>query len=226
MSFEAICQSMSNRKAPVEALPHHEVFASQDARSGFERERIVDVGERLVRHFGHRKTTVADIASDLRTSRANVYRFFPTKDAIDQHVCGRVIDQTLEALRQVAGENQAATARLEKLVEHLYQQNIRRVTEEPHVHELLLVAMEQSWGVARRYFAETARLVEAVVRDGLVGGEFNVPNPAEAAKCVVISIMPFIHPSFARQPVFTHQNMNAELGAQIRFLIGSLQSRC
>jgi hypothetical protein len=79
--------------------------------------------------------------------------------------------------------------------------------------------------VAHRYFEEAARLVEAVVRDGLAGGEFNVPDPAKAAKCVVISIMPFIHPGFARQPVFTHQNRNAELGAQIRFLIGSLQNR-
>lgn len=79
--------------------------------------------------------------------------------------------------------------------------------------------------MAHRYFEEAARLVEAVVRDGLAGGEFNVPDPAKAAKCVVISIMPFIHPGFARQPVFTHQNRNAELGAQIRFLIGSLQNR-
>jgi AcrR family transcriptional regulator len=108
------------------------VLTSQEARSGREREHIGDVGERLVRHFGHRKTTVADIASELGTSRANIYRFFPTTDAIDQHVCGRVIDQTLEALRLVADENEAATARLEKLVEHLHEQNIPRVTEEPH----------------------------------------------------------------------------------------------
>lgn len=213
MSFDAICQSMSGRNVPVEPLPHHEVFASQEARSGREREHIEDVGERLVRHFSHRKTKVADIASELGTSRANIYRWFPTKDAIDQHVCGRVIDQTLEALRLVAAESEAATARLQRVVEHLYEKNIRRVTEEPHVHELLLAAMEQSWVVARRYFEETARLVEAVVRDGLAGGEFNVPDPGEAAKCVVISIMPFIHPCFARQPVLTHQNRNAEPGA-------------
>lgn len=225
MSFDAICQGKSNRKAPDEPLPLNEVFASQEVRSGLERERIADVGERLIRHVGHRKTTVADIASDLQTSRANVYRFFPTKEAIDQHVCGRVIDQTLQALRLVVGENEAATVRLQKLIEHLHQLNIRRVTEEPHVHELLLAAMEQRWSVALRYFAETARLVEAVVRDGLIGGEFNVRDPVEAAKCVVISITPFIYPSFARQPVLTHQNMDDALGIQIRFLNASLQSR-
>lgn len=96
---------------------------------------------------------------------------------------------------------------------------------EPHIHELLLAAMKQSWDVGHRYFEGTARLVEAVVCDDLVDGEFNVPDPAEASKCDVISITTFIHPSFARQPVFTHQNRNAELGAQIRFLIGSLQNR-
>lgn len=121
MSFDSICQSMSNRRAPVEPLPQHEVFTSQDARSSVNASTSGTLGKRLVRHFGHRKTTVADIASELGTSRANIYRFFPTKDAIDQHVCGRVIDQTLEALRLVADENEAATARLQKFVEHLHQ---------------------------------------------------------------------------------------------------------
>jgi AcrR family transcriptional regulator len=152
MSFDAICQTMSNRKAPVESLPHHEMFTSHEARSGREREHIRDIGERLVRHFGHRKTTVADIASDLRTSRANIYRFFPTKDAIDQHVCGRAIGQTLDALRLVAAEQEGATARLQRVVEHLHDQNTRRATEEPHVHELFLAAHGAELGCGTSIF--------------------------------------------------------------------------
>lgn len=65
MIFDTSSAARSLRRATDERLLETETSVS-------ERERIVDVGERLMRRFGHRKTTVADIASDLRTSRANL----------------------------------------------------------------------------------------------------------------------------------------------------------
>jgi len=50
------------------------------------RERILVVAERLFRQIGYQKTTVADIAKELRMSPANVYRFFESKKAIHQSV--------------------------------------------------------------------------------------------------------------------------------------------
>ena len=41
------------------------------------RARILEVAEEHYRRIGHHKTSVADIASELGMSRANVYRFFP-----------------------------------------------------------------------------------------------------------------------------------------------------
>src|SRR5712664_4120364 len=46
------------------------------------RERILVVAERLFRQIGYQKTTVADIAKELRMSPANVYRFFDSKKAM------------------------------------------------------------------------------------------------------------------------------------------------
>ena len=50
------------------------------------RERILVVAERLFRQIGYQKTTVADIAKELRMSPANVYRFFDSKKAIHEGV--------------------------------------------------------------------------------------------------------------------------------------------
>ena len=46
------------------------------------RERIARTAEELFRRMGFAKTAVADIASELGMSPANVYRFFPSKTAI------------------------------------------------------------------------------------------------------------------------------------------------
>ncbi len=41
--------------------------------------RILDAAERLFRHYGYSKTTVADVARDLGMSPANIYRFFASR---------------------------------------------------------------------------------------------------------------------------------------------------
>ena len=46
---------------------------------GDTRDRILEVAERLFRQIGYQKTTVGDIAKELRMSPANVYRFFESK---------------------------------------------------------------------------------------------------------------------------------------------------
>jgi AcrR family transcriptional regulator len=67
------------------------------------RERILVVAERLFRQFGYQKTTVADIAKELRMSPANVYRFFDSKKAINAGVARALMGE-------VEGEAQPARA--------------------------------------------------------------------------------------------------------------------
>lgn len=218
MILDTSSAARSLRRATDERLLETETSVS-------DRERIVDVGERLIRHFGHRKTTVADIASDLRTSRASLYRFFPTKDAIDQDVCARVVDRALEAVRVVATGEETAAARLAALVEQLHRQTVVRAKDEPHLHQLFVKAIEQDWGVATRYFAEATRLIEIVVRKGLNDGDFDVSDPVEAARCFAMSIIPFIHPGFVHQVILKHRDMSSARDAQVQFLIASLRGR-
>ena len=56
--------------------------------------RILDSAERLFRHYGYGKTTVADVARDLGMSTANIYRFFASKTEIHQAVCGRMLEMS------------------------------------------------------------------------------------------------------------------------------------
>jgi len=66
------------------------------------RERILVVAERLFRQIGYQKTTVADIAKELRMSPANVYRFFESKKAINEGVA-RVLMGEVEDIAVITG---------------------------------------------------------------------------------------------------------------------------
>src|SRR5690606_36919854 len=79
-------------------------------------ERILEAAERLFRHYGYSKTTVADIARDLGMSPANVYRFFASKEQIHQAIAGRMLAASLELNRSIAALPLPAAERLRRCI--------------------------------------------------------------------------------------------------------------
>ena len=74
------------------------------------RERILVVAERLFRQIGYQKTTVADIAKELRMSPANVYRFFDSKKAIHEGVARGLMGEVEDAAQRIARKPGAGAA--------------------------------------------------------------------------------------------------------------------
>ena len=64
------------------------------------REKILVVAERLFRQIGYQKTTVADIAKELRMSPANVYRFFDSKKSIHEGVARTLMGEVEIAMEE------------------------------------------------------------------------------------------------------------------------------
>src|ERR1700680_4596082 len=79
------------------------------------RARIMETAETLFRRLGFAKTAVADIAGELKMSSANVYRFFPSKNAIIEAICQRCLGELEDKAWAVARSRDPAPARLERL---------------------------------------------------------------------------------------------------------------
>ncbi len=86
------------------------------ARGDDTRARIVETADALFRRLGYAKTAVADIASELGMSPANVYRFFPSKAAIVEAICKRCLNELEEKMWAVARSRDKGAFRLERLV--------------------------------------------------------------------------------------------------------------
>src|SRR5262249_25268730 len=76
------------------------------------RERILAVAERFFRQIGYKKTTVADIAKELRMSPANVYRFFDSKKSIHEGVARILMGEVEEAAQVIMARPASAAGRL------------------------------------------------------------------------------------------------------------------
>src|SRR6266550_3347658 len=163
------------------------------------RSRILVVAERLFREIGYQKTTVADIAKVLRMSPANVYRFFDSKKAINEGVARRLMGGVEDAAKTIAAKPESAAARLRELVTTVHRMNCERYVGDSKLHEMVEIAMEESWEVCLPHMQRITGTIAAVIADGAASGEFEAPDVPLAAMCACTAMMRFFHPQMIAQ---------------------------
>ena len=163
------------------------------------RERILVVAERLFREIGYQKTTVADIAKVLRMSPANVYRFFDSKKAIHEGVARALMGEVEDAAQAVVASRGPAASRLRELMTTIHRMNSERYVGDSKLHEMVEIAMEESWQVCVAHMERITETIGGVIAEGAASGEFWAPDVPLAAMCACTAMMRFFHPQMIAQ---------------------------
>jgi AcrR family transcriptional regulator len=186
------------------------------------RARIMDTAEALFRRLGYAKTAVADIAAELKMSPANVYRFFPSKNAIIEAICQRCLGELEDRAWAVARSRGSAAERLERLVLEILAYHRENHLTDQRVNDMVLAAIELSWGAIRAHKEHMRMVVEAVVREGIERGEFEGVEPRETSRLMMISLVNFCHPVLVAQYLQDEGDLEADARATIRFLLRAI----
>lgn len=160
---------------------------------------ILATAERLFREIGYLKTTVADIAKTLKMSPANIYRFFDSKKAIHEGVARRLMAEVEEAAEAIASKPTPPRERLKELLSTVSVMNAERFVGDAKIHEMVAIAMEESWDVCEAHIARITTSIGAVIGDGAKAGVFNVTNIELAALSTCTSMLRFFHPQMIEQ---------------------------
>jgi AcrR family transcriptional regulator len=186
------------------------------------RERILVVAEHLFRQIGYQKTTVADIAKELRMSPANVYRFFDSKKAIHEGVARTLMGGVEIAAEAIAARRGSAVSRLRELLSAVHRMNCERYIGDSKLHEMVEIAMEESWEVCVAHIERITETIAAVIADGVASGEFDAPDVPLAAMCTCTAMIRFFHPQMIAQ---TANKPGPSLDQMIDFVIAGLSPR-
>lgn len=162
-------------------------------------ERILESAERLFRHYGYGKTTVADIARDLGMSPANVYRFFTSKEQIHQAICGRMLAASLHLAIGISKLPLPAAERLRRCILEQHRLTMETMLDEQKVHEMVIVAIERDWHVIEKHVDRLHHVYAGIIREGIEAGEFSKRDPESAAKCFGASTVTLCHPQMVAQ---------------------------
>jgi AcrR family transcriptional regulator len=165
------------------------------------RERILVVAERLFRQIGYQKTTVGDIAKELRMSPANVYRFFDSKKAIHEGVARGLMGEVEVAAQEVAAKARPAATKLRELMTTIHRMNSERYVGDSKLHEMVAIAMEEDWQACVAHMEMITGTIGGVIAEGAASGEFEVADVPLAAMCTCNAMMRFFHPQMIAQCV-------------------------
>jgi AcrR family transcriptional regulator len=155
---------------------------------------ILVVAERLFGQIGFEKTTVSDIAHELRMSPANVYRFFSAKAEINEAVGRRLLCATEAIGDGVVMGSAPAGEKLRALLAAIESANDNRFLSNRKLHDLLETAFSENWPIARDHIEKITKQLCEIISQGDRDGEFPVSDCELAAILVRSASIRFWHP--------------------------------
>jgi AcrR family transcriptional regulator len=186
--------------APSPASPS--LAVSDTPRAEAMRAAIVEVAERLFRTMGYQKTTVADIARELRMSPANVYRFFPSKAAINEAIATRLLGALSAHLWAIARSPAPPPDRIRLLFQALHEKMVQLFFHEKRMHDMVSAAMQEHWGIVDAYIHDIDTAIRHVVMDGQAAGVFDRALDAHGiSRLIHAATVHFCHPTLIEQCV-------------------------
>jgi len=168
--------------------------SDKEAKGRDTRRLIVEVAERLFRQLGFQKTTVADIARELRMSPANVYRFFGAKSEINEAVCMELLGKIEAEAGKIVVSRGTALQRMRNLVASVEKAFYKQYMLDRKLHELIEAAVTENWTTMRAHNHRMNLMLEQIIASGMASGEFPAGDTALAARLVNTACIRFCHP--------------------------------
>ncbi len=175
------------------------------------RGQLLEAADAHFRHYGYTKTTVADLARAIGVSPAYVYRFFDSKQAIGEAICGMTLERICASLRAIEAEPRSASERLRRVYRTLVDKGVELLLNERRLHDIVTAAIEGDWSSTVGYRQNIKDLIRRLLIIGRDAGEFERKTPLDDL-CLGIfwTMAPFAHPILLEQTEPEDLRANAE----------------
>jgi AcrR family transcriptional regulator len=159
------------------------------------RDQIMEAANGCFARYGYAKTTVADLAREIGFSKAYIYRFFESKQAIGEAICKSRLDAIIAATREAIDGGTSASDTLRRMLKTLTTKSVVLFFEDRKIYDITAHSAAERWSSGRAYMAELMELIEGIVRSGRDSGEFERKTPLdETCRAIFHAMSPFVDP--------------------------------
>ena len=160
--------------------------------------RILEFAAEHIRRHGMERTTVVAIAREAAMSHGNVYRYFPSKEALVDAVTDQWLKPIESGLRDICDGPDPAFDKLERILSAVQRAYRNKLEADPKIFELFIEASVQGRGVARKHRLKLQAEVRSVLEDGMASGAFPAHDIRRALALVFDIAHRFINPPAIR----------------------------
>lgn len=159
------------------------------------REQIVLAANDYFARFGYDKTTVSDLAREIGFSKAYIYKFFDSKQAIGEVICGDLLGKIVAGATAAIGERKSAADKLRALFKGLIAGSVEMFFVDRKLYDLTTASVLEGWGSKLSYQAAMNDMLREIIMEGRASGEFERKTPIdETNRAILQAMQPFINP--------------------------------
>ncbi|CAI0730953.1 TetR/AcrR family transcriptional regulator [Serratia entomophila] len=159
------------------------------------RDQIVEAATEHFGHFGYEKTTVSDLAKAIGFSKAYIYKFFDSKQAIGEVICANRLATIMDIVDSALADAPTASEKLRRLFKVLTEAGSDLFFHDRKLYDIAAVAARDCWPSAAVYEKSLRELIQHILLEGRQSGEFERKTPLdEAAQAIFLVMLPYISP--------------------------------
>ncbi|WP_322047934.1 TetR/AcrR family transcriptional regulator [Paraburkholderia sp. J67] len=176
------------------------------------RAQIVDAAMEYFSRYGYEKTTVSDLAKEIGFSKAYIYKFFDSKQAIGEVICANRLAAMIAAASESVADAHSATEKFRRMFKALLASGNQLFFQDRKLYDIAAVAAAAPWPSVKGYEEQIRQLLAEIVRLGRETGEFERKTPLdEAVNAIFLVMKPYFNPLLLQHNLDSAEEATAQL---------------
>lgn len=177
---EAVAQTTAGQRGPAD----HTIRA----------QIVQAAGDHFLR-YGYGKTTVSDLAKAIGFSKAYIYKFFDSKQAIGEAICSDCTSCIMDYARENVSQGRSSTEKLRILFRSITERTLEYLFEERKLFDIVVFSLHEDWKSPKIFMEQIEVALQQILQEGRASGEFERKTPLdETTRAILQAMQPFIHP--------------------------------
>ncbi len=159
------------------------------------RDQIVAAATEHFSRYGYEKTTVSDLAKAIGFSKAYIYKFFESKQAIGELICANCLREIENDVRAAVDAAERPPEKLRRMFRTIVEASLRLFFQDRKLYEIAASAAGERWQATVAYEERIRNLLQEIVQQGRLSGDFERKTPLdETTKAIYLVMRPYLHP--------------------------------
>lgn len=180
------------------------------------RDQIVGAATEHFSRYGYEKTTVSDLAKAIGFSKAYIYKFFESKQAIGEAICANCLREIEIEIRAAVNETERPPEKLRRMFKAAVEVSLRLFFQDRKLYEIAASAATERWQAALAYEERIRDLLQDILQEGRQSGDFERKTPLdETATAIYLVMRPYLNPLLLQHSLDYTEEAPAQLSGLV-----------